>query len=352
MADKLYFASDYMEGAHPAVLQALERTNMLHTIGYGQDEVTEAVREKLRALCGCPGAEIHFLTGGTQTNQIVIDTLLRPWQGVIASAGGHVAVHEAGAIEFSGHKVLALPHVQGKLQAEDIRRYVADFKNDANWEHIVEPGMVYISQPTEYGTLYSLAELREISAACHEFGLPLYVDGARLACALGAPQNDVSLQQLAECADAFYIGGTKCGCLYGEALVITREGLIPRLFTQLKQHGAMLAKGRIPAVQFDALFTGGLYVELGKHAVLEAARIAEALSAAGFQLYMDAQTNQIFAVMENSMLPALDEQVVYSFIEKYDDTHTVVRFCTSWATAQQDVDALIKIIARLGQGAK
>ena len=345
MNEPLYFSSDYMEGAHPAVMRALERTNMTHTVGYGVDGVTEGARDLIRGLCGCPDAAVYFLAGGTITNLFVIDSVLRPWQGVLCSQGGHIATHEAGAIEQTGHKVLTLPHEYGKITAAAVKRYIDDFIADGNREHMVEPGMVYISQPTEYGTVYTKAELEALAAVCRTYSIPLYADGARLACALAA--SDVTLADMARLTDAFYIGGTKCGALFGEALVIRDAKLLPYPTTQLKRHGALIAKGRIPAVMFTALLEDGLYTDIGRGSVQAAARIADALTDAGIPLYIPAQTNQIFAVVPNDLLPRLDGRVVYSFFEKYDDTHAVIRFCTSWATAEEDVDALVRVIASL-----
>ena len=345
MSEPLYFSSDYMEGAHPAVMQALERTNMTHTVGYGVDEVTEAARGLIRDLCGAPDAAVYFLAGGTVTNVYFIDSVLRPWQGVLCAHTGHIATHEAGAVEATGHKVLTVDHKHGKIDAQTVERYIKDFYADGNHEHMVEPGMVYISQPTEYGTVYTKAELEALSAVCRAHDIPLYVDGARMACALAA--SDVTLKDLARLADGFYIGGTKCGALFGEALVIPDAKILPYPVTQLKRHGALIAKGRIPAVMFTALLQDGLYTDIGRKSVRQAARIAEALKDAGFPLYIPAQTNQIFAVVENEVLPKLDGRVVYSFFEKFDDRHTVIRFCTSWATSDEDVDALVRVIRTL-----
>ena len=259
MEHRLSFSCDYLEGAHPAILQRLCETNFAQTAGYGTDEYCESAREKIRAACGAPNAEIHFLVGGTQTNATVIDALLRSYEGVIAADTGHISVHEAGAIEFGGHKVLTLPQENGKITASQIRALLDQYEDDANRDHTVMPGMVYLSQPTEYGTLYSKKELAAISALCREKRLPLYIDGARLAYALACPENDVTLRDLAALCDIFYIGGTKCGALLGEAVVIPQPGLIPHFFTIIKQHGALLAKGRLLGIQFDTLFTDGLY---------------------------------------------------------------------------------------------
>ena len=289
---------------------------------------------------------MYFLVGGTQTNATVIDALLQSYQGVIAADTGHVSMHEAGAIEHSGHKVLTLPHELGKLSAEEIRAYLKTFWSDENHEHMVMPGMVYISQPTEYGTLYSKKELEDISSVCREYQIPLYVDGARLAYALASPANDVSLQDLAGLCDVFYIGGTKCGALFGEAVVIPKAGQIPHFFTIIKQHGALLAKGRILGIQFDVLFTDHLYEQIGKTAVALAAKIQDTIKAAGIPLYLESPTNQVFCIMENSRLEALGNEVEYSFWEKANETHTVIRFATSWATQEENVEKLCELLRR------
>ena len=270
---RLSFASDYMEGAHEAILSRLREINYEKMQGYGTDPLSEQAREKIRSACGCPEADVFFLVGGTQTNATVISALLRSYEGVVAAVSGHISTHEAGAIELGGHKVLTLPEHEGKITAADLRELLVRFETDEARDHLVRPGMVYVSQPTESGTLYSLRELREISAVCREYGLPLYLDGARLAYALACPSNDVSLQELAELCDVFYIGGTKCGALFGEAVVIPKRGFIPHFFTIMKQHGALLAKGWLLGLQFDVLFTDGLYLKVGKAAIAAAGRI-------------------------------------------------------------------------------
>ena len=335
------FASDYMEGAHPLILQRLLETNLEKTAGYGLDEYSGSARDKIRAACRTPEAEVFFLAGGTQTNAVIIDALLRPWQGVISARSGHVSVHEAGAIEFGGHKVLALPHRDGKLAAETVRNCMEEYLQDANRDHMVMPGMVYLSHPTEYGTLYSLEELRKISGVCREYRIPLYLDGARLAYALACPENDITLPDLGALCDAFYIGGTKCGTLFGEAAVIPEPKLVPHLFTMIKQHGALLAKGRIAGLQFDVLFTDGLYERIGLPAIEAAGRIREALLARGYQLTPFSPTNQIFILLDKAQAAALSEKVEMSFIEQTEDGKIIMRIVTSWATKPEDVDRLI-----------
>lgn len=340
----LAFQSDYMEGAHPALIKKLVETNLLHSSGYGQDDFSEEARTLIRKACNAPNAEVQFLVGGTQTNATIIDCVLKNWQGVLCADSGHIAVHEAGAVEFTGHKVLPLKSENGKISAQQIESYLADFYNDANCSHMVEGGMVYIAQPTEFGTLYSKKELTEISKVCRAYKIPLYVDGARLAYSLGSSENDVLLTDLAQLCDAFYIGGTKCGALFGEAVVLPNPELISHFTTQIKQHGALLAKGRIAGIQFAELFKNNLYFEIGKSADIFAAKIQNELTDAGFKLYFKSPTNQIFFIIENSELEKLSQKVMYSFIEKYDATHSVIRFCTSWATTKEDVEKLCEVI--------
>ena len=344
IVSRLYFASDYMEGAHPAIMQKLVETNLEKTVGYGLDPYTESAKEKIRTACNAPDADVFLLVGGTQTNATVIDALLKSYQGVVAAETGHIATHESGAIEFGGHKVLTLPQKDGKIRAAQIEKMVKDFYDDANYEHMVMPGMVYISQPTEYGTLYSKEELIEISKVCRANQLPLYVDGARLAYALASPENDVTLSDLAELCDAFYIGGTKCGALFGEAVVIPQKGLIPHFFTIIKQHGALLAKGRIAGIQFDELFTDGLYERIGKPAIDAAEQIKEALRKFGYKLALDTPTNQIFCIVSNKVMEKIAQDVEFGFWEKYDETHSVIRFATSWATTMEDTQKLIRLL--------
>ncbi len=342
--EKLYFASDYMDCAHPAVLQKLCENNLAHASGYGSDTFSDAAREKIRTACRCPGADVYFLTGGTQSNVTVIDTVLRPWQGVISATSGHIQIHEAGAVEFCGHRVIALPNRDGKITAEQIDACVAEYWGDDNHEHMVMPGMVYLSQPTEYGTLYSLQELEAIRAVCTARDLALFIDGARLAYALACPANDVTLPDLARLCDVFIIGGTKCGTLFGEAVVIPVSGFIPHFVTQIKQHGALLAKGFVNGLQFDALFTDGLYHRIGAGAIEKADRIRAALVAHGYSLGIPSPTNQIFFIIDDAKRQQLEERVAMSFMERVDERQVMMRFCTSWATKDEDVDTLISIL--------
>lgn len=340
----LYFASDYMEGAHPLVLKALQDTNLMHSSGYGTDPFCESAMEKIRTACGVKDAAVHFLAGGTQANAVVISSVLRPYQGVISADSGHISQHEAGAIEHTGHKVLTVPGYDGKLSAADVDSFCSTFYNDDNHDHMVMPGMVYISHPTESGTLYTLAEMKELRAVCDRYKMPLYLDGARLAYALACPANELTLKDLAVLCDVFYIGGTKCGALYGEAVVIPDPGQIPHFFTMIKQHGALMAKGRILGIQFDTLFTDDLYLQIGRSAIECADMIREALKDRGYSLCFASPTNQVFPVFDNRKLALLQDKVMYSFWEKYDDEHTVIRFATSWATSKEDTQTLIRLL--------
>lgn len=346
MEHSLSFSCDYMEGAHPQILQRLVETNLEKTPGYGSDCYCEAAKAKIREACNAPAAEIFFLVGGTQTNATVSDAMLKSYQGVIAASTGHISVHEAGAIEFGGHKVLTLPHHNGKISASQIKALLEQYQNDANHDHMVMPGMVYLSHPTEYGTLYSREELIEISSLCHSHQIPLYLDGARLAYALACPQNDLTLADLAALCDVFYIGGTKCGALFGEAVVIPNAETIPHFFTIIKQQGALLAKGRLLGLQFDTLFTDHLYEKIGLPAIQAADRIRQILSQNGYVLCFDSPTNQVFCVIENAAMERLAKQVEFGFWEAYDDTHTIIRFATSWATRPEDAEALSYILTK------
>ena len=350
---RISFTSDYMEGAHPLIMQRLMETNLEKTPGYGTDAYCEAAKAKIRSACHAPEGEIFFLVGGTQTNATVIDGLLQSYQGVIAAETGHIGVHEAGAIEFGGHKVLTLPHKNGKITAEQIEKLLCDYANDANRDHMVMPGMAYLSQPTEYGTLYSRAELTQISSVCRAHRMPLYVDGARLAYALACPENDVSLADLAALCDAFYIGGTKCGALFGEAVIINNPDLDQDFRYAIKQHGAMLAKGRLLGLQFLALLNGedgtgsSPYYTMAAKADRQAMRIRAAFEAKGCAMLFDSPTNQQFPILPNSWYHALSEKYAMTLTAKPDAEHTAVRFCTSWATRDEDVDALLADIASL-----
>lgn len=339
------FENDYSEGCAPEILAALARTNLEQLSGYGEDSYSLRAKEKIRAAIQTPKADIYFIGGGTETNQLAIDSMLEPWQGVLSAVTGHINVHEAGAIEFTGHKVLPLPAQQGKVNVADVKGYIDTFYGDASHEHEVFPGMLYISQPTEYGTLYSKSELEQLSACCRKNEIPLYIDGARLAYALASKENDVSLCDIARLADAFYIGGTKCGALIGEALVFPADNAPSHFLNRIKRHGDLLAKGRLTGIQFDTLFTDNLYCKLGEHGIAQAEKIKALFAKAGVQFFINSPTNQQFVVLENERLKKLAQQVKFSFWEKYDETHTVVRFASSWATSDSQIAQLESLIA-------
>ncbi|MFI3162364.1 threonine aldolase family protein [Streptococcus suis] len=337
----LHFENDYNKGAHPVLLEALVARNQEGLSGYGTDRYTQSAIEKIRQAIACPQAQITFLAGGTQTNQIAINSMLASYEGVIAADTGHISTHEAGAIEFSGHKVLTLPHHEGKITASEVDNFIKDFYADANHAHMVHPGMVYISHPTEYGTLYSKSEMEDLSQVCRQHNIPLFLDGARLGYGLAARDTDLDLQAIAELTDVFYIGGTKLGALLGEALVFTKNNQPKNFVSIVKHHGALLAKGRLIGVQFDRLFTDDLYLELGRHAIAMAEQLIEILEEKGFQFYLKSPTNQQFVIVKNEELPKLSESgIAYSFWEKYDDSHSIIRFATSWSTSQEDMEAL------------
>ena len=296
---KMKFNCDYMEGVHPRILERLVETNLEQTAGYGNDPYCVSAKKKILEACQCPDGEVHFLVGGTQTNATVIAALLHMYDGVLAAETGHVNVHEAGAIEYTGHKVLTLPQKDGKISAESVENYLKWFYADENHEHMVQPGMVYLTHPTEYGTLYTAEELKAIHGICQRYAIPLYVDGARLGYALAARKTDVTLPVLAQNCDIFYIGGTKVGAFCGEAVVIPKKGLIPKFFTTIKQHGALLAKGRLIGIQFDTLFTDGLYQEISAHAIRMAEKLKKALMEKGYTMYLDSPTNQQFVLLDN-----------------------------------------------------
>lgn len=341
---KMKFNCDYMEGVHPRILERLVETNLEQTAGYGNDPYCVSAKKKILEACQCPDGEVHFLVGGTQTNATVIAALLHMYDGVLAAETGHVNVHEAGAIEYTGHKVLTLPQKDGKISAESVENYLKWFYADENHEHMVQPGMVYLTHPTEYGTLYTAEELKAIHGICQRYAIPLYVDGARLGYALAARKTDVTLPVLAQNCDIFYIGGTKVGAFCGEAVVIPKKGLIPKFFTTIKQHGALLAKGRLIGIQFDTLFTDGLYQEISAHAIRMAEKLKKALMEKGYTMYLDSPTNQQFVLLDNKKKKELLEQIDFDFFENYDSEHTVMRFVTSWATREEDVDRLIEIL--------
>ena len=340
----LSFENDYNAGAHPLVLKALMDTNLIKEPGYGNDDFCRSAAEKIRAACACPEAEVYFISGGTQTNQVVISSLLRSYEGVLSAASGHVNGHEAGAIEYSGHKVLTLPQHEGKIDSAELEAWIKSFYADESHEHMVFPGMVYLSHPTEYGTLYSKAELEHISRVCRSHDLPLFLDGARLGYGLMSRETDLRLEDIARLCDVFYIGGTKVGALCGEALVFTHNNAPAHFPTLIKQRGAMLAKGRLLGVQFDALFTDGLYFAIGSHAIEKAERLKQMFRQRGYDFYIQSPTNQQFVILPDEKAEELRQHVRFTVWEKPDERRTVARFCTSWATTDEELDQLEKLL--------
>ena len=336
----IYFNSDYLEGAHPAIMERLLQTNMEQTVGYGEDEYCAAAREKIKAACRAPEADVHFLVGGTLTNTTVIASVLRPYQGVLTATSGHINCHETGAIESSGHKVLALPTNNGKITAQQVEDYYNWHHFNPDYEHMVMPGMVYISFPTEGGTLYSKAELTALYQVCQKCGLPLFIDGARMGYGLTCDDCDLTLPELAQLCDVFYIGGNKVGALFGEAVVIMNPTLKRDFRFMMKQRGGMLAKGRLLGLQFDTLFTDDLYFKISRHADEMAYQIRDIFVSAGYPLLFDSPTNQQYPIMPDDELAEIGKSFGYEYWERVDETHSGVRFCASWATTQENVDAL------------
>ncbi len=344
----LSFECDYLEGAHEKILKRLVETNDIKASGYSSDAFCESAKEKIRHACQCPEAEIYFLVGGTQTNAVVIDSLLQKYQGVVSAKTGHVNVHEAGAIEYTGHKVMTVPSYQGKMKASDLKELLSGFWKDASYEHMVFPGMVYLSHPTEYGTLYSRKELSDIAQVCKEYQIPLYLDGARLGYGLMSKESDLTLPVIAEICDVFYIGGTKVGALCGEAVVFTKKNMPKHFMTMVKQHGALLAKGRLLGISFDTLFTDDLYFEISRHAIEMAEKLKNGLHKRGYTFYLDSPTNQQFVVLSRLEIEKLKDKVSFDYWDQIDEEHQVVRFATSWATKEEDIDALMELLDTLG----
>ena len=340
----LYFDTDYMAGAHPKVMERLVQTNAEQTVGYGSDDYTARAKELVKQACGASDARVYFLVGGTQTNSTVIDGVLAHHEGVLAAESGHINVHESGAIEATGHKVLTLPSYEGKVKAEYVRGYITNFYSDDTYEHMVAPGMLYISFPTEYGTLYTLNELENLSNVCHDAGIPLFIDGARLGYGLAAEGNDVTMEDIARLSDVFYIGGTKVGALFGEAVVITDPQLLKHPVPLIKQHGALMAKGRLLGVQFETLFTDGLYHEISRGVVQKAIRLKEAFVAAGYKVEVDSPTNQQFFRLPNEVVDRLKENVSFEMWGPRGEKESVVRFVTGWTTTDDEIDQLISYI--------
>ena len=337
------FECDYIKGAHPEILEALVKTNMESMSGYGKDPYTKSAAEKICAACG-GNVDVRFLTGGTQTNKIVIDSMIAKYEGVIAATTGHINVHEAGAIEASGHKVIAIEGSGGKLCTDAVEKYLEEFYADGTHTHMVFPGMVYISHPTEYGTLYTLDELESLSDLCRRYEIPLFLDGARLGYGLMSNNTDVMLSDITRLCDVFYIGGTKVGALCGEAVVFTRGNTPKNFFTIVKQNGALMAKGRLLGVQFDTLFTDGLYFKISKNAIDMAEKLKDIFVSKGYRMFLDSPTNQQFVVLDNEKLAELTGKVGFDYWEKIDENHSAVRFATSWATTDEDLNELEKII--------
>ncbi|MBQ6652958.1 MAG: aminotransferase class I/II-fold pyridoxal phosphate-dependent enzyme [Prevotella sp.] len=337
------FTCDYNEGAHPELLRRLSETNMMQEPGYGDDQFTISARQRIREATGCPDADVMFLTGGTQTNATVIDAVLPHYGAVVAADTGHIAVHESGAVELSGHKVITLPSHDGKIDAAELKAWLTDFYADAAWPHMAHPGMVYISFPTEYGTIYTREELQAIQSVCAEYRLWLFIDGARLGYGLASPAADIDLRQLARLCDVFYIGGTKVGALCGEAVVFPRGNAPEHFFTIVKQHGALMAKGRLLGVQFDTLFTDDLYLRISRHAIDMATELRKVFADRGIPFYVDSPTNQQFPILTAAQRARLDGRVAYEVWNRLDDDRLVTRFATSWATPESHIRQLREI---------
>ena len=338
------FENDYTKGAHPQILQRLLDTNFEPLSGYGTDPYCESARYKIQSACACPEADIYFLVGGTQTNLTIISSILQNYEGVITAKTGHIAVHEAGAIESTGHKVFTLPEENGKIMPDVLEQFLSQFYQDTNHEHMVFPGMVSISYPTEYGTLYSKKELEQLSYLCHSYQIPLYLDGARLGYGLISKKADVTLADIARICDVFYIGGTKVGALCGEAVVFPKNNAPKHFFTQIKRRGALLAKGRLLGLQFDTLFTDNLYYQISKQAIDMAEQLKKCLKEKNYRFYLESPTNQQFLILENTKMEELKKEVAFSFWETFDETHTIVRFATSWSTTPEEIERLKEIL--------
>lgn len=335
---------DYNNGCHPAILRRLAETNDKKSKTYGYDEWTESAKAKIREACDDPDAQIRFLVGGTQTNATVIDSLLQSYEGVVAVQTAHINSHEAGAIEFTEHKVITIPGHDGKMDPKELEQYMNEFLDDANSEHSVYPGMVYITFPTELGTLYTKDELTKLYELCQKYHLPLYIDGARLGYGLMSPENDITLPYLAHHCDVFYIGGTKVGALCGEAVVFTHNNAHPHFFNIVKQHGALMAKGRVVGLQFETLFTDNLYFDISKHAIDMTMQVKQIFKEAGYQFLVDSPTNQQFVILPNEELPRLSQNILFETWGKVDPTHTACRFVTSWATTKEEIEELRTVV--------
>ena len=342
----LNFESDYTTGAHPAILKKLNETNFEPLSGYGVDKYCESAKEKIKKVIGLKNAQVELFVGGTQTNSLVISTMLKDYEGVIAVDSGHICTHEAGAIEYSGHKVLNIYGKNGKLDAKDLKEYLETFYADENRSHMVYPGMVYISHPTEFGTIYKKKELKDIYDICKKYKISLFVDGARLGYGLMSKESDMTIKDFAKLTDVFYIGGTKVGALCGEAVVFTHNNRPENYVTSIKKRGALLAKGRLLGIQFDTLFTDNLYFKISEHAITMAEKLKKIFKEKGFKFLMDSPTNQIFLIMDNKLIKKLQKKIAFRFWSKYDDKHSVMRFVTSWSTNEEDIEKLKKELAR------
>lgn len=342
----IFFNCDYTEGAHPAILERLSATNMEQTIGYGMDDHCKHAAELIKKECNNEKIDVHFLVGGTQTNVTVIDAALKPYQGVICAASGHINVHETGAVEASGHKCITIPSMDGKIYEPEIREILSNHYANGGDEHMAQPKMVYISNPTEYGTIYSKAELEGLYALCKEYGVYLFLDGARLGYGLASRENDLTLEIIAKNTDVFYIGGTKVGALFGEAVVISHDDIKPDFRYNIKQHGGMLAKGRLLGVQFETLFESGLYYEISAHAMHMTEIIRDKLTCLGVKFFVQSPTNQLFVILSDTAIAQLSTNYKLEIMDKVDAEHTVVRICTSWATKEENVTAFLADVER------
>lgn len=343
----IYFHNDYNEGCHSKILDKLIATNLEQTTGYGEDQYCAQAADRIRKVCGRNDLVVHFLVGGTQANLTVIAAALRPHQAALGASSAHINVHETGAVEATGHKVLSVPSADGKITAAQVRSTVETHRASGSFEHEAQPKLVYISNPTELGTIYTLSELEDLSATCKEFGLYLFLDGARLGYGLAAAENDVTMADLARLCDVFYIGGTKVGALFGEAVVISNPAIKEDFRYLIKQRGAMLAKGRLLGIQFDVLMEDNLYFELGKHGVQLADKIRDTLNEIGVSYLVSSPTNQIFPILSDAFLNELGKKFVFTEMERVDEKHRAIRFCTSWASTEENVDALCKELVRL-----
>lgn len=340
----LSFESDYNTGAHPEILKRLNETNFERLSGYGADKYCKSAKEKIKKVVGLKSAQVELLVGGTQTNAVVISTMLHDYEGVIAVDSGHISVHESGAIEYTGHKVLNIKGKNGKLDAKDLKEYLDTFYIDESKDHMVYPGMVYISHPTEYGTLYKKNELKDIYKVCKKYKIPLYIDGARLGYGLVSKESDMTIKEFAKLCDVFYIGGTKVGALCGEAVVFTNNNRPKNFVTSIKRRGALLAKGRLLGVQFDTIFSNDLYFKISRHAMDMAVKLKKVFKEKGFKFFIDSPTNQLFVIIDNKTIKKLQKKVLFRFWGKYDATHTITRFVTSWSTTESDIIKLKGIL--------